>query len=337
MRLNVGMDAATSPRPTSPLRALGVSAAAEEAYVALLRDGTAPDPARADELRAAGLLHRTGDIDVPLSVDAAVASWVTARAAEETALRAAAAELMALFEGYADRTSPPSVVRLLRGRDEVVQTAERLGTQAQHTLEEFVRAPFLEGPEAGIPDEQPGALERGVRYHVVYQSQLLTRSNVVEAVHESIALGEEARVANDLPLRLLIADRSRALVVLPYPPADSDGFRASDADGLLVESSSMLDALVRLFEQVWRAAAPLNLIDGEDSAPDAERELLLTLLSVGMTDAAIARNLGVSERTVHRRVSALATTYGVSSRFQLGAVLERRGLLPGAVTQPTQN
>lgn len=172
-------------------------------------------------------------------------------------------------------------------------------------------------------------MDRGVAYRTIYQSSLLSNAGLVETIGKSLAIGEDARTANDLPLRLMIADRRRALVMLPHPGLD-DELRAADADGLLVESSSMLDALTRLFDTVWDRAAPLSLVNRKDPDRDPERELLLTLLSVGMTDAAIARNLGVSERTVHRRVSALAAEYGVVSRFQLGATLERRGLLPGS-------
>jgi DNA-binding NarL/FixJ family response regulator len=39
----------------------------------------------------------------------------------------------------------------------------------------------------------------------------------------------------------------------------------------------------------------------------------------------IARQLGVSERTVRRRVSDLAEILGAGSRFQIGAQAVRRG------------
>lgn len=310
------------------LRALGIGAEAEQAYVQLVPDGSPPIEPLASELRSAGLVQTVGGVDAPVSLEGVLIAWSSARAAEESATRAASEGLIALYEQYARCSSAPSVVRMLRpqrGRCGS-RTAEQRGHDGDGGTD---RGPFLFGPDAGLPDEQPEAMDRGVAYRTIYQSSLLSNAGLVETIGKSLAIGEDARTANDLPLRLMIADRRRALVMLPHPGVD-DELRAADADGLLVESSSMLDALTRLFDTVWGRAAPLSLVNRKDPDRDPERELLLTLLPVGMTDAAIARNLGVSERTVHRRVSALAAEYGVVSRFQLGAPLERRGLLPGS-------
>lgn len=54
---------------------------------------------------------------------------------------------------------------------------------------------------------------------------------------------------------------------------------------------------------------------------------LPSMLSAGMTDAAIARTLGVSPRTVARRVGALQDRLGARSRFQLAALAAQRGWL----------
>ena len=47
----------------------------------------------------------------------------------------------------------------------------------------------------------------------------------------------------------------------------------------------------------------------------------------GRTDEQIARKLGISLRTVRRRVAALMTELGVDTRFQAGVEAVRRGWL----------
>ena len=59
--------------------------------------------------------------------------------------------------------------------------------------------------------------------------------------------------------------------------------------------------------------------------PDAQARLILELLDAGLKDEAIARQLGVSLRTVQRAVRLVSLTLGVQSRFQLGAEATRRG------------
>jgi len=53
--------------------------------------------------------------------------------------------------------------------------------------------------------------------------------------------------------------------------------------------------------------------------------VVLALLAAGMKDRAIARRLGVCERTVGRRVAALCRDLGAVTRFQAGAEAARRG------------
>ena len=56
---------------------------------------------------------------------------------------------------------------------------------------------------------------------------------------------------------------------------------------------------------------------------------MLALLLHGLTDQAIGGQLGMSQRTVQRRVRQLMERAGASSRFQLGhAVAHRQWLGP---------
>lgn len=54
---------------------------------------------------------------------------------------------------------------------------------------------------------------------------------------------------------------------------------------------------------------------------------LLTMLSAGLKDEAIARQLAVSSRTVGRRVAELMDALGARTRFQAGLYAQRRELL----------
>jgi DNA-binding NarL/FixJ family response regulator len=55
--------------------------------------------------------------------------------------------------------------------------------------------------------------------------------------------------------------------------------------------------------------------------------VVLELLQLGMKDETIARQLGVSLRTVRRRIAALMDDLGVDTRFQAGLEAARRGLI----------
>ncbi|HET9021969.1 MAG TPA: hypothetical protein VFN34_08785 [Ornithinibacter sp.] len=73
------------------------------------------------------------------------------------------------------------------------------------------------------------------------------------------------------------------------------------------------------FDIAWKHAIPAPAV-GRDSTGDPK---LVELLELGLKDEAIARYLGVSLRTVRRRVAHLMAVNGVDTRFQLGWALAR--------------
>ncbi|MEV8438006.1 LuxR C-terminal-related transcriptional regulator [Actinosynnema sp. NPDC051121] len=59
--------------------------------------------------------------------------------------------------------------------------------------------------------------------------------------------------------------------------------------------------------------------------PTAGTRRLLRLMRTGAIDETIARELGVSLRTVHRRITRLQNLLGARSRFELGVIACERG------------
>ena len=92
----------------------------------------------------------------------------------------------------------------------------------------------------------------------------------------------------------------------------------------------MLDALLALFDRVWRDGLPLvlgtsGLVEGtSDALPELDSRILGLLLA-GLTDHAVANQLNLSMRTVQRRVRALMDMVAADTRLQLGYHAARRG------------
>ncbi|MFE9747131.1 response regulator transcription factor [Saccharothrix saharensis] len=64
---------------------------------------------------------------------------------------------------------------------------------------------------------------------------------------------------------------------------------------------------------------------GDEPTPQTRK--LLLLMAAGATDRTIARELGVSERTICRRIARLELKLGVRTRFQLGVLAASRDWL----------
>jgi DNA-binding CsgD family transcriptional regulator len=139
------------------------------------------------------------------------------------------------------------------------------------------------------------------------------------------AAGEEIRIADALPVKLLIVDREHALMpltqMLPAPGA-ADGETAG-AGALLVREKGLLLALVALFEAEWRRA---SAVAGTPALDELDARIV-SLLMTGLTDEAVAAHLGTSLRTVQRRVRHLMEVTGGRTRMQLGFHVARLGWL----------
>lgn len=109
---------------------------------------------------------------------------------------------------------------------------------------------------------------------------------------------EAARVLPSVPLQLYLADDRLALVLLS---ADS---------AVILQPCGLFDAYAELFERLWERALPVE---------SSDHETLVALLLAGLTDQAIARQLGVSARTAQRKIAALMQELGARTRFQAGA------------------
>jgi DNA-binding NarL/FixJ family response regulator len=91
-----------------------------------------------------------------------------------------------------------------------------------------------------------------------------------------------------------------------------------------VRQGAVVAALTLLFELYWEKAVPVSELSGPHTT---ERVFLLRQLRAGTKDEQIARTMGLSLRTVRRRISQLMIELGADTRFQAGAEAARRGWL----------
>lgn len=310
--------------PVPDLSALGLESWDVAAYRRLLAESSVPvqehDDGTLVRLIDAGLVRvREGRVH-PLSPRHPLQAEASRRQREVDRLRAAAE---ALVSEYRDRPGATAEsLQVLVGAAEVTRAAVALAGEAQRVVRGLDRGPYFStGP---LPDSaQHRSSERGVLWRVIYEGESLRR-DADGRPDIGASPGEQSRVLPRLPFKMLVMDDLAALIALPPDgmSAGSDTDVQAGGEGLLVRGSLLVGALIRLFEQQWNLAVPV----GEDAAEldEADRRLLV-LLTVGMTDEAMARHMGMSRRTVQRRLADLSRSVAAESRFQLGVEASRRG------------
>lgn len=170
------------------------------------------------------------------------------------------------------------------------------------------------------------AMDAGVTYRVVYHSEAVLTEIEREVMRSYISAGEQARINAQAWPKMLVVDGSVAVV--PESSTDPDPERR-----LLITSSCLVDVLVTHFESLWERSTPVEaagrtLPAAESDISERDREVL-TLMAAGLKDRAIARSLGVTERTVSRRIQELMRRLDADTRFRAGIRAVQEGWLAG--------
>ncbi|MGN6634473.1 MAG: helix-turn-helix transcriptional regulator [Oryzihumus sp.] len=140
----------------------------------------------------------------------------------------------------------------------------------------------------------------------------------VEAVHGGLVAGSPEHLDRVLvaPVSLHMILVDQRAVILEGPRLDRHGTSC-----WLVPEPGVVQAAVALWEVTLRNAAPLP----EHVVQLTERQrAIANLLLHGLTDAAIARELGVSVRTVATEVRHLMDATGATTRYQTAMRLFQR-------------
>ncbi|MEU2615304.1 winged helix-turn-helix transcriptional regulator [Micromonospora sp. NPDC007271] len=242
-------------------------------------------------------------------------------------------ELLAQFAETYHREMAPArghdLVELIEGPESVAHRLLQLEYSAQRTIRAFQSGANQAIPTADTFEEttsedlqgkrgqdETDALERvrrhavaGVVYRIVVDTAFLQEPAATRALQKRLEEGAQVRIADEPLRKIAVADDATAMVQI--------------SDHASVMLRWPLAALAgELFEAVWASARPF-VVKGTGLDP-MDRQILQLMLA-GLTDQALAHQLGTSARTVQRRLRALMETTGATTRMQLGWHAYRRG------------
>ncbi|WP_160148863.1 helix-turn-helix transcriptional regulator [Amycolatopsis alkalitolerans] len=165
------------------------------------------------------------------------------------------------------------------------------------------------------PSLSPAAANPPARWRTVFTTGYLTAE--YQHIPETIVRrGGEVRLRRTLPTKLLISDRTFALVPLDQPGV---------AGVVLFRSATVITTLTVLFDALWEQSTPhpSGTSGGESLTPFEHH--VLSLLASGLKDEEIAEHTHVSLRTVRRHVASILHKLAVDTRFAAGVQAAKRG------------
>ncbi|WP_405682696.1 LuxR family transcriptional regulator [Streptomyces sp. NBC_01238] len=286
--------------------------------------------ASVDRLADTGLVHSGPDRAVIASPPELALGPRLARSRER--LRRSEEMLAQFAETYHREMAPArghDLVELIEGPESVAHRLLQLEYGAQRTIRAFQSGAnqaipaadtFEEAKGDDVPDKcghnEDDGLERvrrhavtGVVYRLVVDTAFLQEPVGTRALQTRLDEGAEVRVADEPLRKIAIADDATAMVQI------------SDHASVMLRQP-LAGLAGELFEAIWASARPFVV---KETGLDPLDRQILQLMLAGLTDEALAHQLGTSARTVQRRRRALMETTGATTRMQLGWHAFRRG------------
>jgi hypothetical protein len=187
---------------------------------------------------------------------------------------------------------------------------EQQQCEMQSEVFAFQRAPEL------YPEGHQKVVPKHLRIRSISDATYIGLPGRLELLRRLVELGEEARYAHALPMKMIVWDRRIALVPL--------SIENQEGPALLVRGSSLLDALCALFDLMWERATPVAFAPAQPTDVKTNLPLsnaassLIPLLAAGLNDKVITHQAEMSKTTLNRRIAELMQAFDARTRFQLG-------------------
>ncbi|MFJ4872230.1 LuxR C-terminal-related transcriptional regulator [Streptomyces sp. NPDC088757] len=160
-------------------------------------------------------------------------------------------------------------------------------------------------------------LRRGAQGRILYPHTARGDSDTRARLGEILPAGGRVRTTKEVRDRFLVFDRKTAFI----PAGEGEAIA-------VVYDGAVASFLAGLHARVWESAFDFDSgASGYAGTMGDLKATLLDLLASGAKDEAIARRVGMSERTLRRHVAAIMQELSAGSRFQAGVLAARAGLV----------
>lgn len=176
----------------------------------------------------------------------------------------------------------------------------------------IVYSQFITEPAARLAQLER-AIALGYPMQVLVPALTLNDERVMTGLQDLDSINAQIRLGADAKSSFTIYGTLAASTLTV-----ADDYRC---DRLVIRIPAIISILTSYFDAVWQSSIPLRPEEVDDDAR------IIALLGEGLKDETIARNLGISLRTVRRRIANLMDAVGAQTRFQLGAEAQRRGMV----------
>lgn len=160
------------------------------------------------------------------------------------------------FEKREDNVSPLEFIQVLTARSSQIDRFNELVKSAKKDLRAFCKRPYA----MGWPPDDPGkvtkpvddALAAGIRTRGLWEIEEDNLEKFIAWISRFEREGEEVRVIDHLPMKLLIVDDTAVMFTVQNSVA------RNESTSMVLHHSDVTQALIALHEMFWEKSTPLD-------------------------------------------------------------------------------
>lgn len=168
-------------------------------------------------------------------------------------------DMSKVFENKVSNASPLDYIQILTSKQSQVQKFEDLILRTQDKLYSFNKKPYATGfnrkPEEIHKDSKEliQCINKGVRVRAIFEEEIDNVQPFIQMLNYYESIGEEVRIHQSLPLKMLLSDNDIAMVSMRNN--DVSRFKLTS---LVVEHTDLTHAFDDLFEFYWTQSMSLS-------------------------------------------------------------------------------
>ncbi len=163
------------------------------------------------------------------------------------------------FESRASSSDPFDFLQILTSKQSQVGKFDDLIHSTNNTLYSFNKSPYATGfkrsrkeiDAASAPLKS--AIARKVEVRALFETEENDREEFIAMLEYYESIGEQVRVSEELPLKMLLVDSQKAMVSLRHKKEDRFNLTS-----MVIDHSDLTNALSELFELHWAAALSIK-------------------------------------------------------------------------------
>jgi HTH-type transcriptional regulator, sugar sensing transcriptional regulator len=161
------------------------------------------------------------------------------------------ARLAPAFDAGRGATDPLNFIEVLREPAAIAKRFAEIEASTRREILVFTKPPYAVEPADNVAGLE--LLRRNIQARSLYERSVYENPERVAAIREFTAAGEQARVVDELPLKLVVVDERVAMFTLEDPVAGDPELTI-----MIVEHPALARLLKIAFESAWTTGEPFR-------------------------------------------------------------------------------